>query len=100
MNQFRDKMTNAMLEVIDGLEEEMERECLYCLEKLKQANVAGNISLPHENERGVRVVHGARLTINDISEYWHRRISSASSYVSREFADKHELYNKNVGIEN
>lgn len=99
MSQYRPFMTDAMLEVYDGFKEEMEKECLFCLGRLKQANIAGNISLPHENERGIRVIQGARIDMHQISDYWYGRLQYAARFVSREFQVKHELYNKNIGIE-
>lgn len=98
MSTFAPYMTNAMLEVYDGFQEEMEQECLFCLEKLKQANIASNVSLPHETERGVLVQHGARMVVDRIGDYWYTRLQNASRFVSREFEDEHKLYNRRVGI--
>jgi len=95
-SKLRDFMTNDMLEVFDPFQSEMEEECLYCLEKLKKANKAGNISLPHKNEKGVLVRQNARLVVNAISDYWFNRIQKASKFVSRDFEDKYELYKKDI----
>lgn len=98
MMQFRECMTDAMLEVCDGFQEEMEQECLYCVENLKKANQAENISLPHTNERGVPVVHGARVVMHNISDYWYNRLSYARRFVSSEFEEKHGLWNRKAGL--
>lgn len=98
MSEFRDNMTDAMLKVYDGFQEEMERECLFCLERLKEANIAENVRLPHTTERGMPVLHGARCDIGRIGDYWHYRLQLASRFVSREFEDEHELYNRKVGL--
>ena len=96
MSDFRDCMTDAMLEVCNGFVEEMEKECLFCLEKLKQANKAEKISLPHTNERGVPVRHGARVAIGRIGDYWYNRMQNARWFVSTEFEEKHELWNRHA----
>lgn len=96
MSRFRDVMTDAMINVYDGFEVEMEKECLYCLERLKEANRAGDISLPYVNERGTKVQQGARIVMDNISEYWYQRMNNARRFVSREFEDKHNLWNRRV----
>lgn len=96
MGDIKHVMTDDMLAVCEGFETDMEKECLYCLEKLKEANRAGDISLPHVNERGVNVHHGARRVMHNISEYWYQRMSSARKFVSREFADKHQLWARHI----
>lgn len=98
MSTYRKHMTKAMLEVYDGFQEDMEKECLFCLEKLKQANIAGNVRLPHTAESGEPVVHGARMVVDRISSYWYTRLQNASRFVSREFEEEHQLYNRYIGI--
>jgi hypothetical protein len=98
VSEYRPYMTNAMLDVYDGFEQEMQNECLFCLEKLKEANIAANVKLPCKTESGNPVRHGARVEINKISNYWYMRLQYAARFVSRDFEDEHELWNKNVGI--
>ena len=52
---YRDKMTNDMKVICDSIQEELQKECLYCLSKIKQCNNA-IVKLPHTNEEGVSVV--------------------------------------------
>ena len=85
-----------MLDVCNDFEKQIEDECLHCQRKLKEANIAGNIKLPHTNERGVKVVHGARIETYRIQEYWWNRLNCAMNYVSRGFSDKHLLYDRNI----
>lgn len=98
MSTYRDNMTDAMLKVYDGFQEEMEKECLFCLEKLKETNIAESVRLPHTTERGTPVIHGARLVMGNIGDYWYQRLQYASRFVSREFEDKHQLYNRYIGV--
>ena len=91
-------MTNEMINVYDDVKQQMEKECIFCLENLKKANQAGNVSLPHVNEQGVNVLHGARLEMQTISEYWYQRLALARRFVSREFEDQHELWNRKIGL--
>lgn len=98
MSTFRENMTDAMLKVYDGFEKEMETECLFCLDRLKESNIAGNISLPHITERGTPVLQGARLKMYAISDYWYYRLQKASMFVSIDFEEKHNLNNRYIGI--
>lgn len=99
MSVYKENMTDAMLRVYDGFQEEMEKECLFCLERLKEANIAENVRLPHTTERGTPVLHGARMVVGRIGDYWYTRLQNASRFVSREFEDKYELYNRRAGID-
>lgn len=96
MFNYQDKMTDAMLKVCNNFINQMEEECLFCQQKLKEANNAGNISLPHVNERDVSVVHGARLEIYRVQDYWWNRLYNAMNFVSREFQIKHELHDRDI----
>lgn len=88
-------MTNDMKNISDNIRKELEEECLYCLEKMKQCNKA-IVKLPYTNEDGINVVWGAILEINNIRDYYYNRIQLASSFVSEEFIEKHRLYDKNI----
>lgn len=89
---YKERMTDAMLEVYTGFDKKMEKEYLYCLNKLKEANRAANISLPHMNERVLPVVHGARMAVSGIRDYWYSRLNNASSFVSWDFINKHHFH--------
>lgn len=92
-------MTDAMLDVLKDFDKEMERECLYCQGRLRAANIASNIKLPHMNERGDLVPFGAKREMMAIADYWYQRLQFASRYVSREFEHDNQLFNKRVGID-
>lgn len=98
MSKYREHMTDAMIKVYDRVIEQAEEECLYCLEQLIKANTAENIKLPHTNERGIPVIHGARLLVNNVSNYWYQRLTLAKRFVSREFEEKHMLWNRNARL--
>ena len=95
---FAENMTDAMLDVVDDFEKQLEDECLLCVEKLREANRAAWIKLPSTTERGTSVLHGATMETSAIADYWYRRLVLSSQYVSNEFYEKHELWNSEVWI--
>lgn len=92
MLSYRESMTDAMLNVYDGFEEAMEKECLHCLGKLNEIKDTIDFSLPQTTERGIAVVHGARMEIYKIQRYWYSRLHAAIGFVSREFQEEHGLW--------
>jgi len=66
-------MTNAMREVYQAQEGLLRDEIKLCEEQVTLLHNAANISLPHTNEDGLPVVHGSRMKIVKLKEYWNQR---------------------------
>lgn len=92
MSGCRENMTDAMLQVYDGFEEAMEKECLHCVAKLNEIKNNVNFSLPQTTERGTPVIHSARMEIYKIQKYWYSRLHLAMGFVSREFQEEYGLW--------
>lgn len=85
-SRFYNNMTNAMKNVYDKVtnEIEMKKEFEYCNEMYIEASKSGGISLPHTTEDGNPVLHGARLEMYTIGEYWLARRNLAQKFIDDE----------------
>lgn len=86
---YEKNMTNDMLDCVRVVynEDWLKKEFLYCHEQYLKADRVGKIKLPHTTESGESVVHGARLVIYDIANFWEVRRDAIRKYLPREWVD-------------
>ena len=71
--------------VTDIFENMKKKEFLDCYENYYIAKLARNIDLPAKNEEGIDMVHGARMAITRIEEYWKARIDLIKYHLDEEW---------------
>jgi len=67
-----DLMTEDMLAAWQP-QETYVTEWRLCKAKETQAHIAARTSLPATSHTGVPVIHGARMSIHDVEDYWRSR---------------------------
>ncbi len=70
---YQDKMTDDMLAVIADFNQVTENEIELCDRKIREAEAAANIPLPMKTSNGTAVVHGSRIRIQSVANYWKKR---------------------------
>ena len=58
------------------------------MEKMKLAKKAGSIGLPATSASGLPVVHGTRMQMRNIADYWQQRFELAKNSLDRQFEAK------------
>ena len=92
MTGWNEHMTQEMLDASDQLSTDyLEKEYEFCKEKFIAANTAANISLPATAASGKPVLHGTRLLIGDIADYWRERGEFARMMLWARGVDKQKI---------
>jgi hypothetical protein len=89
-NSFWKHMTDEQRSIIAETTSVAEQEYLYCDAQYQRAKCA-QIRLPHTNERGEPVVHGANMQVHYFEQYWHRRRDATKDMLSSEFVKEHNV---------
>ncbi len=76
MYPYEDNMTQDMLDCLLD-EDELKEEFKMCYRKYKETKAKAWIELPATAASGDPVVHGARMVVNTIVNYWKDRMNAA-----------------------
>ena len=83
---FRDRMTDRQLELHSSYEEQAKVTYIDLLSRAKAFRDA-EVNLPHENERGVRVVNGCNRAMQLLGQTLYSAAMDLRPYIDRDWVD-------------
>lgn len=88
--RYYENMTEEMQKVVDYTmdQERLKEEFIKCNEMYEKSKKAGEIRLPCKAASGQPVLHGARMEVKEITDYWEIRRDAIKQFLPDEWVEE------------